>query len=210
MTRDEAVARIQQDTDYRSGQTDVIVGYLKMAQRLLEKGKDLPRFLIEEDATLVATTGSAEIALPTGFLREVEESEFRYYSTEDAEWVTLEKMGINEAETRFGDADAGKPVAYVLRKDTIAFYPERDTNYTLTWSYYKAAAVLDTDIENAWLKHNPDVLIGKAGYHYALSLSNANAADRFLKLYGEAWANQFAEDVERDRDNAPIHMGGRL
>jgi len=212
MLRSLAISRIKRGLDFRVGSTDDdnLVLQLQESQRLLEKGKDLPRFLIEEDATLVATSGDAEIALPERFLRELEESEFQYYDSEVAEWVTLEKVSINEGRTRFADASSGKPQAYTLRKATIVFWPERDTDYTMTWSYYKAADLLDSDIENAWLEHNPEALIGHAGMRYAADLGNEAARLRFEAMYTEAWSGQFAEDVERDRDNDPIYMGGRL
>jgi hypothetical protein len=210
MLRSVAITRIKRGLDFRTVGDSDIANQLQESQRLLEKGKDLPRFLIQEDENFAVTSGSAEIALPTGFLREVEDSSFQYYDTEGGEWVTLEKMSINEAKTRFGEAEPGQPQAYVLRNETVAIYPERDTSYTLVWSYYKAADVLDTDIENAWLEFNPEALIGHAGMMYARDLGNAAAVQRFQALYNEAWANQFAEDVERERDNDPIHMGGRL
>jgi hypothetical protein len=34
----------------------------------------------------------------------------------------------------------------------------------LSWDYYKADAILLTDIENGWLREALDWLIGEAGY----------------------------------------------
>lgn len=213
MDRDTAVARIKRGLDFRTGTTQdaAIVLQLQESQRLLEKGKELPRWLIEEDDTLSVTSGTAEIALPAGFLKEVDGETFQYYDDSADEWVLLEKMTLNEAKTRFAQSDAGRPVAYVLRKTTVAFYPERDDDYALTWSYYKAADELTTGgTENVWLEFNPEVLIGHAGMVFARDLGNDRAEKRFTQMFVEARAGQIAEDVEREWENDAPTMGGRL
>jgi len=213
MNRSAAVDRIKEGLEFRTGtgQDAVIVSRLQEAQRHLELGRTLPRFLIEESATLTVTAGTGEIALPTGFIREVDDEGFHYFDTLEDEWVYLEKMGFNEARSRFMEVDASRPRAYVLRKAGVLFYPERDVDYDLTWSYYKAADLLEADsTENVWLLHNPDVLIGYAGWKMAQDLVNAKAAERFERLYNIAWTGGFAHDLERERENDPIYMGGRL
>lgn len=212
MLRSVAIARIKRGLDFRTGtdDDDNIILQLQESQRLLEKGKDLPRFLIEEDDTLTVTEGTADVAIPTGFLREVDEEGFHYVDSTTDETVWLEKLSYEEAKRRFSESDPGRPIAYAIRKDTFAFFPERDADYDLTWSYYKAADVLSTDVENAWLANNPEALIGHAGMVYARDLNNQGAQQRFMQMYQEAWSGQFAEDVERERDNDPLFMGERL
>ena len=210
MTRDEAVSFIQVELGFRTDQTDNIIARLKQAQRLFELGRSLPWFLVQEDATLTATTGSGEIALPTGFIREVPHETLRYYSSTDTEEVFLEKLSLVEAVSRFTDVDAGAPLAYVLRKSTVAIYPERDTSYALTWSYYKQADELSTNITNAWLTNAPDALIGRAGMLIAEVLKNQSALVKFTSLYREGWAAAFAQTIMREEDNDPLYVGGQL
>jgi len=212
MTRDEAVARIKEGLEFRvgTGSDAAIVSRLVEAQRHLELGRTLPNFLVQEDQVLVATAGSAAVDLPVGFIREVEGEGFHYFDVIEDEEVRLEKVSVVEARSRFMDTDPGRPIAYVLRKATMLFYPERDISYSMTWSYYKQAALLTTNIENVWLLHNPDVLIGYAGWKMALDLVNEKAAARFERLFNIAWSGGFAHDIERERDNDPVYMGGRL
>lgn len=210
MLRAAAISRIKEGLDFRVGDDAYIITRLQEAQRHLELGRTLPSFLVEEDATLTVTSGDAEIALPTGFIREADGQGFHYFDSTEDEWVYLDKMDLYEAKSRFVDTVASRPRAYVLRKATIAFFPARDANYDLTWSYYKNATLLDSDIENAWLLYNPDVLIGYTGWKMALDLGNAAAADRFEKLYNIAWTGGFAHDLEREAANDPLYMGGRL
>lgn len=210
MLRSVAIARIKRGLDFRTVGDADIVNQLQESQRLLEKGKDLPRFLLVEDETQTIVAGTGEVNLPTGFLREADDLSFQYYDSVNNEQVALEKISVSEGKLRFADSTAGRPRAYALRKDTIAFYPERDISYDLVWSYYKAGTLLDSDITNEWLTYNPEALIGHAGMVYARDLGNVGAQQRFQQMYQEAWAGQFAEDVERERDNDPIYMGGRL
>ena len=209
MLRSDAVTRINRGLDFGERSTDLIVAQLLESQRLLEKGKTLPRWLIQEDETMTVTVGTGEIALPTGFIREVEGESFYYVDDETDEPIMLEKMGLHEAKARFYGSDAARPQAYVLRNDTVAFFPERSEEVALLWSYYKKASLLDTDIENEWLANNPEALIGHAGMVLAKDLGNPGATQRFTDLFNEAWGNQFKEDIERERDNDPLIMGGR-
>lgn len=213
MTRDEAVARIQQGCGWRSDVVDQIAYALREAQRLIEIGRSLPYFLVEEDEDLSAPTGSAAIALPDRFIREYDENDrstLRYYDSTAQTWVFLEKMDHDDALVEFASMDAGTPQAYVLRKDTIEIFPERDQDYTLVWSYYKGGEVLSSNIENSWLANAPDVLIGKAGASIATDLENDKAVGIFNALYKEAWAGAFAADILRQEANRDRAVGGRL
>lgn len=212
MTRDEAVARIKLGLDFRTGTVDDanLVARLVESQRLLEKGKDLPRFLRQEDQTLIVEAEDGTVTLPTGFLREVD-GEGPAWTNEYGQRVGLEKMRMEEAQLRFDTVSAGRPRAYVIRKTSLFFFPIADAEYELSWSYYKSATALSTgSTENEWLANAPEILIGHAGMRYAKDLGNVEAAERFLELFNEAWNAQFAEDYERELDNDLLLMGGRL
>lgn len=218
MIRTEAVGIIQRGIGFRDDLSTEIIAALKYAQRTVELGRTLPWFLKEEDQTLTATLGSAEIALPTGFLREVEGESLRYEDESTSHWVFLQKfLDLNRFEDSVTDEDIvpGRPRAYYLRKSTVRIMPERDVAYDLTWSYYKADTVLDADVENAWLLHAPDILIGKAGMQICddIGLTDAGMQARkaaFERKFSEAWVSAFAHDQERDAMNYPLFMGSRL
>lgn len=208
MLRSEAVARIKRGLGFRTDLDNEIVSALQEAQRLLERGRTLPYFLVVEDEILAVPSGSGEVALPERFLREKEDEPLRY--VDEKKLVVLSKIDISIGSRTFFEEGAGAPIAYTLRKDTIKFWPDRDKNYTLTWSYYRGAQELNADVENEWLEKAPEVLIGRAGMLIAEDLSNVGAYNKFLKMYQEAWGGMFADSEMRVRENAPLRMGERL
>lgn len=212
MNRSAAVARIQRGLGFRSDRSDEIVSALKEAQRLLERGTTLPYFLLQEDESLVFPSGTAGVTLPSRFLRE-KDGEGPHFTTTENKRLYLEKIDQYTADVRFFDADAGKPIAYVLRKNTIIAYPERDTSYTTTWSYYQGAVSLDNDVENAWLEEEygaPEVLIGAAGISIAKDLRNAPAVELFTLMFNAAWRGMLGDMFEREAENLPLAMGSKL
>lgn len=211
--RSEAITRIQRGLGFRSDQSDAIVSSLKEAQRHLERGKSLPWFLVQENVTLTFLTGSADVSLPTGFLREKEGESVYLIDTTTGAPVFLEKVSFDEGSEIYTDDDATsmRPQAYTVRKASIRSWPVgRDTSYHAFWSYYKAADELSSDIQNAWLEHAPEVLIGRAGIILARDLRNKSAVELFTEMYVEAWKGVFAQGIDREDVGDPIRVGGRL
>lgn len=213
MTRDEAVALIQEGLGFTTQREDSIILRMKQTQRKLERGRTLPWFLKTLDATTTATSGSAAISLPANFNREVEREQFHFIDPNDpASVVWLEKMTLEEAVTRFVDTDAGVPSAYVIRdKSQVLVYPERDDDYDLTWSYY----VNDEEIgnggsENLWLTYAPDLIIGGAGTLMAQDLRDQRAEAKFQQIFNSSWAEMFSDGQAIEEDNDPLYIGGRL
>lgn len=217
MLRSAAISIIQRGLGFRTDLSDEIVSALQQAQRLLEQGRSLPDFLKEEDATLTVTSGTADIAFPTGFIREVDGETFRRTDTNTERIVKLEKfidLTLLRQTLETPETDPGAPIAYYVRKASFAFFPERDASYDLTYSYYKKATELTSDIENAWLASAPDVLIGRAGMLIAEDLgSDPGMKARYLKfkdMHDVAWRGMFSETILRSEANYPMNMGGRL
>lgn len=215
MLRSEAVTRIQRGLGFRGDLDAEIVSALQEAQRLLEKGRTLPKFLLQEDQTLTATSGSGEISLPDRFLREFVQEPLRYENTSVSPNTVsfLEKKSLEEARRLYIGADPGTPKVYVIRKSTIAIYPARDTEYSLTWSYFQGAVVLSSDVENAWLAEitgNPEALIGRAGMILAEDVKDPDALTKFTRMYNIAWGGGLAEDIMDEEENNPVRVGSRL
>lgn len=218
MLRSEAIAIIRRGLGFRDDLEDDIVAALQEAQRLLEQGRTLPSWLKSEDQSFAVPSGSADVALPTDFLREVDGETFHYTDTATADRVFLEKfidLNLLKQTLDVSDTDPGKPLAYYLRKATVGIYPERNGAFTLTWSYYAKAQVLSTDIENAWLAKAPEALIGRAGMVIceALGLSDPAMQARhaaFKFRYESGWSAMFSDDVLRDEANYPLYMGAQL
>src|SRR5688572_18012393 len=81
MLRSTAVQRINDGLGFRADGHSLeskIILRLQEAQRELEKGKTLPKFLILEDQTLTLLAGDHTIALPSNFIREDDENRIHY------------------------------------------------------------------------------------------------------------------------------------
>jgi hypothetical protein len=224
MTRTEAVARILRDIGFRpagSSLDDQIVSCLQEAQDDLERGKTLPPFLLVEDQTLALASGTHTVAIPTGFIRESDETRIRFFPPNSSVPVFLERklyidavMANLHAST---DSDATvepvAPAVYVLRKSTIDFITTADQNYTLYWDYYKEADVLSSgSTENAWLadKSGRMWLVGEAGLRIASSLRDVNALAVFQKLRDAGRAATFGEQIAAETASGPFRMGANL
>lgn len=206
MLRSAAVSRIQQGLGFRTDLETQIISALQEHQTFLEQGKTLPWFLLQEDQSLSITSGSQDVALPTDFLR-VSEDTGIYYTDSDNERVDLVNRPEKEARQYYEDYDAGGPLAYVVRKDTIRVYPVPDDDYTLTWSYFKRADLLSTNIENAWLANAPYLLIAGAGILLATDLRDSAAVQTFTAMYQTAQTNLNNEVAARELQDRPIALG---
>lgn len=223
MTRTEAVAMINQGIGFRPTGNPLegaIILKLQEAQRDLEKGRTLPKFLLQEDQTLTLVAGTSGVALPAGFLRESDETRIRYFpsASTSAKQVFLERRFLIDAvEANASTLDVSPvggtrpPSVYVMRKSTISFINRADQTYTLLWDYYKAGALLTSDIENVWLANAPEWLWGEAGYRIALDLVNAaDAVAKFDKIRMMGRIAAFSEDITEELASGPLQMGANL
>lgn len=212
MLRSAAVAEMQKILGFRTDRENECISALQTAQRLLERGRSLPYFLKQESQTLTVASGSGETDLPERFLREVQD-EGPTFVNSDGDLIEIEKVTYDIAKSRFVSEDAGAPVAYALRKETLWFRPDRDTSYSLSWGYYKGAVILDSEVENEWLEEElgaPEVLWARAGMHLAKIMRNATAYDLFKEVYVEAWVGMQGDTIEREAENLPLFLGERL
>lgn len=213
MLRSEAIERINEGLGFRkSGNTleQHIILRLQEAQRDLERGKTLPRFLLQEDQTLTLTAATHSSAKPTGFLRESDENRLHYFVLGSDKPIFLARRYYIDAviaQLVHDDELPRAPSVYVIRNSTIDFITTADITYTLRWDYYKAAELLTTDIENEWLANAPEWLIGEAGYRIAMSTRDKDAVALFNDLRTSARAATFAEDLAAELASGPLHIG---
>jgi hypothetical protein len=208
MTRDQAVARIQQGLGFRPDKATEIANILIERQRQLERGRTLPLFLLVEDASLTLSASTNSISLPSNFLRRAS-SRIRYTVSgqnrpEFISWKDYEDS-LNAYEVNYS---AGPQVA-VLRNSTILFAPTADKEYTLTWDYYKKADVLSTGSStNEWLDDDylPELLIGEAGMAIAKDLRDKEAIAIFAQMAKDARDALFKDTILQE-DDVPHVMG---
>ena len=211
MFRDAARARIQQTLAFRSDKETEILAALQDAQVMLERGAELPWFLLSEVASITTTDGEERMALPTDFLREWEDDPLWYFvagSGGDADtWTELAKDDLALLRSKY--PGEGAPVAYALDVKYFRIFPTPDDTYTLKMMYFKADAVLTTNIENQWLTYFPHLVIGEAGLLLATGLRDKDAIAIFQKWIDEGRDRMIVENEARMHASHGYVMGGQ-
>lgn len=185
---------------------------LNEAQRDLEKGKTLPKFLLQGEQTLLLTSGTHATNLPTGFIRVYDEERPRIVTATSDIPVFLSRKYYDSAVAANirEENDPVAPKVYVIRKSTIDFITTADTTYTLTWSYYKGAAAVESATENEWLANAAEWLIGFAGRRYAMDRRNKTAVELFSDMESRGRAAVFGEIIAAEEADGPMMMGADL
>jgi len=219
MLRSAAIARIQRGLGFRTDLNDAIILSLQEAQRELERGKTLPKFLLQEDQTLTLLEGEHAVALPAGFIREVYDEPLRFTPTNSRSTRFIRNGSLRQIIRVYHDSEfdqystepqlPGPPIAYMIRKTTVDFYNTADQDYDLLWSYYASGAPLTSDVENEWLAdaNAPEWLIGEAGMRIAMDLRDATAISLFKEMASKARASCFGEIIAAEEAGGPHHLG---
>lgn len=166
MKRDDAVAIIKGRCSKRTN-ADLdadIVAEMQLQQLELETALVLPWFLLSEIAVASTTAHDERLTLPTLFIREPEEETALWYlKTSDTEnpRKALTKDAYDKLVQLF--PGEGEPKAYGLVGQYFRLKPTPDAVYQIEMIYYKKDTILDSNIENLWLKNAPDLLIAKTG-----------------------------------------------
>ena len=212
MTRDEAATLIRSKLSFRASSTNLnlaIVNALQYTQRDLEMGKTLPPFLITESEALTGVANSPTIALPTGFLRLVEDENIWWNGTATAGVRELQRAEYKQLRAVWAGTTETSPRAYALRKNSIYIFPTPDVAHTYVWSYYKKADILDDGSdENVWLLNAPDLMIAQAGLLVAADLQDDAAVAKFTALQMSAQKAFFYKIVDDELADYPLIMGG--
>lgn len=157
MNRDIHVSSIAARLGSRTDLNQEIIDKMKSIQQYqLEGAATLPWFLIET-VSLVLPVGDSSVALPAGFLRMVEDGVVRIYPTAtptDIEELTTVYLDPLAAAA----ADAGKPESVTFFPDSVLFDKQADVSYTVYFAGYTRDVVLETDVENDWLKFAGDLM----------------------------------------------------
>lgn len=206
MTRDEAVQRIRNYLGFNTRlDAAIIIGALKDAQHQLEHSTDLPWFLVTEVSSITTAPNESRVPLPSDFLREYEDEALYLYK--QPSWIVLEKRDVDDLRVKYGDA-TGEPKFYGIDANYFRLYPIPDDQYTLKLVYYAADQVLDSNIENKWLKYAPQVLIASAGILISNMTRDAGAGQIFREMLAISARQLQNEGVARKAANRRYVMGG--
>ena len=210
MIRSEAVARIQTRLSFRTDREAEIIDALKDTQVELEREHELPWFLLSEVASYSTTANEERVSHPSDYLREWEGDHIWLFIAGDtvAEniWTPLLKVELDQL--RLDYAGSGPPEAYAVSGNYWRLGPVPDDTYTLKQIYYKQDDTLDTNIENAWLKYAPDLMIGKAGRKIAWPLRDMTALAEFEKMEFQGNNRMLIENIQHEQVNRDLQMGG--
>lgn len=211
MMRDDAVTRMRRYLGFNPRlDTAILVDALKDAQQELENRPELPWFLITEVATISTTQGESRVALPADFIREYEQEALYIYDSSEGKWTPLEKRDADQLRKKFkDDSDSeDEPKFYALDGSYYRLYPVPDAVYTLKSVYYAQDTVLDSDVENNWLKFAPNLMIGLAGMFVTKGTRDQQAKMEFQEL-AQLGGSQLDREMEaRDTANRRYVMGG--
>lgn len=119
----------------------------------LEQGDTLPGFLIEDMTSLVTVADQDYIAVPTGFIREVEEGEFEMQNSEGS-WFELKKIARDKQRRYFRELGTGFPETYALFGNRFYFGYTPDAVYSIrTQLYMHTSPIVDNqdEVTNPWL-----------------------------------------------------------
>ena len=216
MTRDEAVAIIQEQLVFRTTLSSNIVANLQLAQIQLEN-EFRPWFLISEDSYVRTTADDDRLPIPDDFLEECDEAVLRYIPDdpdEDNPETDLvkddyETLRSNYRDTETGGILAGEPEAYCLLGNYFRIFPTPDDEYLVRMIYYKTGELLTTNIENEWLLHVPHLLMGVAGKLMAKGpLRDMVAWSVFDEWEKTGRMLLLKRDRSRDMSNRNLQVGG--
>jgi hypothetical protein len=214
MNRGAAIARVRAGLSFRVSAPTLnneIAEAMMKAQRDLEMGKTLPKFLLQEDQVLSGLANDPNIVLPPGFLKESEEDGFWWAGDGTVSGFPreLERGDYRQLRKVWNTTQENRPFAYAIRKGVVTVFPTPSVVHEYSWSYYKADAVLSADpVENEWLLNVPDLIVAQAGLMVAADLHDNEALQKFQALQKQAQTSMFYKVVDDEFANIQPTMGG--
>lgn len=207
MDRDTVVARVHKRLGNRSGLDTDIRNEIQLTQETLEHGIELPWFLKTNDATLVTVASVATVALPTDYLRDIDENPLWIQDTTGL-WNIVTKERLDVLKAKVYETDPSLPRNYALFGESVHLFPTPDAVYPLDFYYYGADTVVTSNIENQWLKYAPNLIISSVGLEIAAYSRDAEALAYFTPKVVNAVDLLLRENVSRDEAGMKPTMGG--
>jgi hypothetical protein len=206
MLRDAAVGLIAQRLGNRSDLTARIILEMQLVQAdTLERHHWLPWFLETEFNDAVAGYGDPRISMPPEFLQEIEDETLWMRNRSETEWQPLDRVASDQATKN--TTTTGRPEAYTISGEYLVLLPYAlDQDYLLSWRYYGAATVLDTNIENKWLKYAPKLLIAATCYALAEHVERRELKPEFQADITAAWDTLYRLHTAREEANRTRKM----
>lgn len=191
--RDDLEARMDAELDF-------------VQDYILEAKEWTPWFLLSEELSMTATTGSRALALPADFIAEEELSQL-WLELPDGSTVELEKMDFDIAARKY--VGTGQPVVYARKGLNYQLFPIPDLDYTLYHHYYQKDGRIKTASESKWLTYAGDVVAAEVGKVLAEKhIKDTNAAAGFAQDAQVAWKRLYDKHTALQEINQSRSMGG--
>jgi hypothetical protein len=206
MLRDTAVSIIAQRLGQRTDLTAAIIVEMQLQQdtALERNGKFTPWFLLSEWSSANTVANEERVPLPTDFLMEADEYPFQIYL--DPTWTNLVKTGYDYARKTY--PEPGQSKLYAMGDGYFYLFPNPDQIYPIRMKYYKKGLdITASNIENAWLKYAPDLVIAQTGEVMARQYTqNMQLAETFKAQAIEAFNSLYSQHVAREEVNRERKM----
>lgn len=208
MTREEAVRAIQSRLGFRKTLAEEIRDALKQSQVDAEQDDFLPWFLRSEISSISTTVNEERVPVPQNFIREWDEDALYWYdenaTKESWKWRPLKKKGLEWLRWRY--PGSAEPRGYALTNPYFRILPVPDDAYQLKMIYYKHDDVLDSDIENAWLKFASEFIMGRAGLMLS-GTRDRDAMTAFQRMETRGRNRMIVGSVARQEEGRRRFMG---
>jgi len=214
MLRDIAVARVKTFLGFKKNLDAEIVQAMIEVQQMAEDDPQLPWFLRKSYSAFATVALQKNLSVPTDFIREEPEDVMSLTTTDGGEHLVVReersflRLRLPDVDIDTGLSDPGLPRAYALVDNVFYFYPTPDQIYTINGTYYGNDTVLDTNIENKWLKNLPELLIARSGLMIAAGLRDKEALANLAAMNQMATAKLNNTSTANDMAGMKPVIGG--
>lgn len=210
MTRDEARKQIQDMLGHRKDLVDDIERALRFVQEELESEATLPFFLRVVDDSLSTTADENIIQRPQDFIRFWDDDPFSLIFTDESGGAATNFPLKKGSQKYLREAFSGetRTMGYSEVGEEFQLFPTPTDAWPLVISYYGKDRVLDSNIENKWLRYLSGLMIGRAGFIVATGIRDKDAQAFFgaLAAAGTEKLNQMS--TAQDEAGGRWIMGG--
>lgn len=186
---------------------------MQLAQESLERRGDLlPWFLISEELNAVTPSDGIErrVAIPSGFIREVDEDALLLVASDGGETV-LKKADYDALIAKYlRSGQAAQPVAYALQGNYFHLFPIPTEESNLYIRCYKRAETIadSASSEPPWLLHASDLMLNLTGEVVAFEhIKDPELAAKFTAGAAEAWERLRRAETAREEAGRDRQMG---
>lgn len=205
MQRDEAVTIVARRLGNRTDLNSAIIAEMQLAQSTFEHhwpSDTYPWFLLTESASTSTNTDDERVQLPSDFIQEVEEAAL-WIQQDDGSYLEMCKYDLDTL--RRAEPASGRPRKYAVLGQYIHFWPVPDSTYAIKMIYVAEDTVLDSNVENKWLKYAPELLIAATGLRMAAYVQNKIVMDLFLQQQGELIRTLVHDSLDRSLTNRRLY-----